>query len=94
MSCRQLVAAGLRPARRRTGHLPTAGGGIAARFAQDVSGAGFDLPTWLEALQQEVDRVESDAADDEELPGPELPVPQIDLSREEVRRQIKAIGGQ
>jgi hypothetical protein len=62
-----------------------------ARFTQDVSGAGFDLPAWLEALQEEVDRVESEAAEDDELPGPELPVPQVNLSCAEVRRQVKAI---
>ncbi len=62
-----------------------------AQFTQDIAGAGFDLPAWLEALQQEVDRVESQAADDDELPGPELPLAQIYLSREEVRRQVKAM---
>ena len=65
-----------------------------AQFARDVSGAGFDVPAWLEALQREVDRVESEAADDDEVPGPELPIPQIRLSREEVRRQVKAMSGQ
>ncbi len=65
-----------------------------AQFTREISGAGFDLPTWLEALQQEVDRVESQTADDEEdLPGPELPIPQVRLSREEVRRQVRAIHG-
>jgi hypothetical protein len=64
-----------------------------ARLTIDIAGAGFDLPGWLEALQQEVDRVESQAVDDEGLPGPELPIPQIRLSRDNVRRQLKAISG-
>ena len=64
-----------------------------AQFTREISGAGFDLPPWLEALQQEVDRVESQAADDEDLPGPELPIPHVRLSREEVRRQVRAIHG-
>ena len=64
-----------------------------AKFTREISGAGFDLPSWLEALQQEVDRVQSQAAEEEEMPGPELPVPQVLLSREEVRRQVRTIHG-
>ena len=56
-----------------------------------MTGAGFDLPGWLEALQHEVDRVEAQAADDGELPDPELPIPQVRLTREELRRQVRAI---
>jgi len=62
-------------------------------FTRDISGAGFDVPAWLEALEQEVDRVLSDGPEEEELPDPQLPIVQVRLSREEVRRQVKALGG-
>ncbi len=62
-------------------------------FTREVSGAGFDVPAWLEALEQEVDRVLSDGPEEEELPDPQLPVLQVMLTREEVRRQVKGLGG-
>ena len=62
-------------------------------FTRDISGAGFDVPAWLEALEQEVDRVLSDGPEEEELPDPQLPVVQVRLTREEVRRQVQAMGG-
>jgi hypothetical protein len=62
-----------------------------AQFTREISGAGFDLPPWLEALEDEADRVLSDGSEDEELPEPPLPVPKVWLSREEVRRQVQAI---
>lgn len=61
------------------------------QFTRDVAGAGFDVPAWLEALEQEVDRVLSDSSEDEELPEPALPVLQVRLSREEIRRQVKGL---
>ena len=64
-----------------------------AEFTRDVSGAGFDVPRWLEALEQEVDRVLSDGPEEEELPDPSLPVLQVRLTREDVRRQVQSLGG-
>jgi hypothetical protein len=61
-------------------------------FTRDISGAGFDVPAWLEALEQEVDRVLSDGPEEEELPDPQLPVVQVQLTREELRRQVQALG--
>jgi hypothetical protein len=61
-------------------------------FTRDISGAGFDVPAWLDTLEQEVDRVLSDGPEEEELPDPQLPVLQVMLTREEVRRQVKALG--
>src|SRR5208283_3844138 len=46
-------------------------------FTREISGAGFDVPAWLEALEQEVDRVLSDGPEEEELPDPQLPVLQV-----------------
>ncbi|MEI8374574.1 MAG: hypothetical protein WCJ35_17250 [Planctomycetota bacterium] len=62
-------------------------------FTRNISGAGFDVPAWLETLEQEVDRVLSNGPEEEELPDPQLPVVQVQLTREEVRRQVQAMGG-
>ena len=50
------------------------------------------MPGWLEALEQEVDRVLSDGPEEEDLPDPQLPVLQVRLTREEVRRQVQGVG--
>ena len=90
-----------RPADAPSGNAPDGGepGAFAKleegiqEFTRDVSGAGFDVPGWLEALEQEVDRVLSDGPEEEELPDPQLPVVQVMLTREEVRRQLQGLGG-
>ena len=64
-----------------------------AQFTREISGAGFDLPAWLEALQREVERAVSQSDSDEDVPGPELPIGQVQLTREEARRQVRAIYG-
>jgi hypothetical protein len=57
------------------------------------SGVGFEVPAWLEALEDEADGL-SDAEDDEELGGAvALPVPDVRLSIAEVRRQVKKMLG-
>jgi hypothetical protein len=62
-----------------------------AEFTRHVSGAGFDVPAWLDALQQEADRAGSSAGEDEDLPGPLLALPQVRLSKKEIRRQLQAM---
>ena len=67
-------------------------------FTAEPGGVGFDLPPWLEALQAEVHRVQSEAEEEEEeeeegegesaLIGPT--VPQIRLTVEELQNQIDA----
>ncbi len=89
------------PGRTPTGNAPAREGpGIFARleegiaeFTRDVSGAGFDVPRWLDALEQEVDRVLSDGPEEDELPDPSLPVLQVQLTREDVRQQLQSLGG-
>jgi hypothetical protein len=58
-------------------------------FTREVSGAGFDVPSWLDALEQEVERVQVDASEDPEVPDPPFPVPHIRLSRDAIRRQVQ-----
>jgi hypothetical protein len=60
-------------------------------FTRDISGAGFDVPPWLEALEQEVDRVLANVSGEEELPDPDLPIEQVRLTREELAKQMKAM---
>ena len=62
-----------------------------AEFTRDICGAGFDVPEWLESLEQEVDRVLSNGPEDEELPDPPLPVLQVRLTQEELREQIRLL---
>jgi hypothetical protein len=62
-----------------------------AQFTREVLGAGFDVPSWLEALEQEVDRTESQSAAEADLPDPLLQLAQVRLSRDEARRLVEAM---
>ena len=66
----------------------------AAEFTRDSAGAGFELPPWLEALQQEVDMVLSDADDEDDLFDPYLHVPQVHLTREEAEDQVADVASE
>ena len=60
-----------------------------SQFTEEPSGVGFDLPSWLEALEDEVERIatEADEGPDPEETAPRLP--QVRLSLEEVERQLE-----
>ena len=77
----------------REGRPPTAIGQLEeqiARFTQETLGAGFELPSWLEALEQEVEQVQWQGADeDDETLDPHIRIPQVRLSRAEVERQVQ-----
>ena len=61
-----------------------------APFAAEPSGAGVDVPLWLDALAEEVQRVRSGVGESDE-PAASLPrVPQVRLSLEEIRRQLES----
>jgi hypothetical protein len=60
-----------------------------AAFTAQPSGAGFDVPGWLEALEDEVQRIRS-GSDEEDAPSLYPTLPQRRLSMEEIDRQIKA----
>ena len=60
------------------------------RFTQETLGAGFELPSWLEALEQEVEQAQWQAADeDDETFDPHIRIPQVRLSLAEVERQLQ-----
>lgn len=60
-------------------------------FAREVSGAGFDLPSWLEALEDEVDRIQSGPEDDSDTLDPLLNIPMVRLTLDAAKKQIHSI---
>ncbi|MEN6367504.1 MAG: hypothetical protein ABFC88_11870 [Thermoguttaceae bacterium] len=61
-----------------------------ARFTQEPAGAGFELPGWLDALEQELDRLPWPADDeDDDLPDPLVRIPRVRLTKAEIERQIQ-----
>jgi hypothetical protein len=66
-----------------------------ARFSQEPPGAGFELPSWLEALEQELEGTQWEAEEEEaEGPDPLIRLPQTLLSRPEVQQQIEQMLGE
>lgn len=62
-----------------------------APFAENLSGAGFEVPGWLESLEDEVDHVRED--DDDDDPSDALPsVAARRLTWEDAVRQVDRIG--
>lgn len=59
-----------------------------AQFTNEPSGVGFDVPSWLEALEDEVDRVRSRRSDDEDFLDLAANLPRARLSIDDVRRQL------
>ncbi|MFW5693263.1 MAG: hypothetical protein ACOCWL_03515, partial [Thermoguttaceae bacterium] len=66
----------------------------AAPFAENLCGAGFEVPGWLEALEDEVDRVRDEADADADLPDPVLTVARHRLAWNDAVRQIDRIAGE
>jgi hypothetical protein len=65
-----------------------------ARFTEEPAGAGFELPSWLEALEQEMERIQWQVVeDDQETLDPLIRLPQVQLSRAEVEEQIEQLLG-
>ncbi len=60
-------------------------------FAADVSGAGIDLPGWLEAIEDELDAVASPDAPEELAPDPQLEIPEAHLSWEQAQAEVDAL---
>jgi len=59
-----------------------------ARFTEEPGGVGFDVPSWLEALEDEADRARSGAPEAHEPPDPAIHVPQVRLTLAEAQRQM------
>ena len=64
------------------------------QLTEGPAGAGFEVPAWLEALEEEVDYVlTGDSEADDESLDPHLQIPQVRLSAQEARKQVAAIAG-
>ncbi|MDZ7618313.1 MAG: hypothetical protein U1E05_15005 [Patescibacteria group bacterium] len=64
-----------------------------APFAENLSGAGFEVPGWLEALEDEVDRVRNGNGDEDAAPSDVLPaIAPKRLTWDEAVRQVDRIG--
>lgn len=63
-----------------------------ASLAREPGGVGFDVPSWLEALEEEWERLRWRAAADEELPEFLARIPQVRLSAEQIHHQIARWG--
>ncbi len=61
-----------------------------AHFTRLPLGAGYELPGWLEALEQEADQAQWESGEEEdETLDPIVRVPEVRLARDEVERQIR-----
>jgi hypothetical protein len=58
------------------------------QFTAEPGGVGFDLPPWLDALDREVQRVQSEMPDDDDASLLAPPLAQMRLPLEEFQRQI------
>jgi hypothetical protein len=64
------------------------------RFTQEPAGAGFELPGWLEALEQEMEQMPWQVQDDSDLLlDPLIHLPQVKLSKADVHKQIEQMLG-
>jgi hypothetical protein len=59
------------------------------QFTADPEGVGFDLPPWLEALEDEVQSVRSEAQDEEQWALVSPPIPPVLLAPDEIKSQIE-----
>ena len=64
-----------------------------AQFTEEPGGVGFEVPSWLEALEEEVSRLGNRDLDEDGEPVDDGPaIPQVRLSREEIKTQIDEWG--
>ncbi len=59
------------------------------RFAARPSGAGYELPGWIEALEEELEQVQYEPAGEDDAFEPHIRISQVRLSPAEYQRQIK-----
>jgi hypothetical protein len=61
----------------------------AGPLAEEPSGVGFDVPAWLEALDEEVQRVGPQVPEEDEPLGSDPRVPQVRLPLRAIRKQLE-----
>jgi len=60
-------------------------------FATEVSGAGIDLPGWLEAIEEELGAVAAPGIADELSPDPGIEIPEVRLNWEQAQAEVEAL---
>lgn len=58
-------------------------------LAAEPAGVGFDVPNWLQALEEEVDQLHSGPGGLEGVVEPQIPVAEVRLGLDDVKRQIR-----
>ena len=58
-------------------------------LVEEPAGVGFEVPRWLEALEQEVEQIRTGPSEDEDPLDPYLPVDEVRLTKAELQRQIQ-----
>ena len=59
-------------------------------FTAQPSGVGFEVPLWLEALENEVERTRFPETEEGRQPDPALHIRQVRLTRKEIERQVNS----
>lgn len=63
-------------------------------LTEEPAGVGFEVPRWLEALEDEMEEIRSGSTEDEQPVDPHLPVPEVRLTMKEARRQVQRMNGE
>jgi hypothetical protein len=61
-------------------------------LTDEPAGVGFEVPRWLEALEQEVEQLRTGPSEDEDPLDPYLPAPEVRLTKADADRQIRNMG--
>jgi hypothetical protein len=61
-------------------------------LTDEPAGVGFEVPRWLEALEQEVEQLRTGPSEDEDPLDPYLPAPEVHLTKADADRQIRNMG--
>lgn len=80
----------------REGETPSSFGQLQQGIApllKEPAGVGFELPSWLEALEEEVEEIRLGADEDRSPLDPLLPVAEVKLTADDVKRQIRRMTG-
>ncbi|MBN2023809.1 MAG: hypothetical protein JW809_13565 [Pirellulales bacterium] len=59
------------------------------QFTEEPSGVGFIVPAWLEALEDEAERFDGDAASEDDYRRPDQGLPEVHVPLAEARRRVE-----
>jgi hypothetical protein len=78
----------------RSGQTPRAFGALCegvAPLVEQPAGVGFEVPAWLESLEEEVEQIRTGTTEDEDPIDPYLAVPEVRLTKAEAEREIRSM---